>query len=87
MMDRKEMQPDFLIRVATRAECQQFTPPIRAEVRRLLHSETRSTLLSGLFGTRPHVCLTSCHRDLPPSPSRHPHRRHGADRGRRAALS
>jgi hypothetical protein len=36
MMDRKEMQPDFLIRVATRAECQQFTPPIRAEVRRLL---------------------------------------------------
>jgi hypothetical protein len=36
MMDRKEMQPDFLIRVAMRAECQQFTPTIRAEVRRLL---------------------------------------------------
>lgn len=36
MMDRKEMQPDLLMRVAMRAECQQFAPAVRAEVRRLL---------------------------------------------------
>jgi hypothetical protein len=35
-MERKEMQPDLLIRVAMRAECQQFAPAVRAEVRRLL---------------------------------------------------
>lgn len=37
-MDRQDLQrqPDLLIRAATRAGCQQFTPEIQAEVRRLL---------------------------------------------------
>lgn len=38
-MDPKEIllrQPDLLIRASTKAECQQFTPAIQAEVRSLL---------------------------------------------------